>query len=140
MAYSDRHMWNSQLLTLNGASDLSAETSGGPVFVAVERVLIHRIALTVLDTAAGGASVLFEDRKDTTTDASIETVVIPAANHIGTMFYTDLASPYELEPGHRLNLAVTESGTAPIAVASIVYSLADAKISDTDFAEAVVSA
>jgi len=130
--YNDRHMFTGSLLTLNGASDLSAETSGGFIFVASERVKIHRLTLTALDTAAGGASVLFEDRVDTNTDASIETVVIPAANSIGTMFYTDLATPYVLEPGHRINLAVTEGGTAPIAVAGIVYSLEDKRFSSSD--------
>src|SRR5512147_1455532 len=107
--YNDRHIWNSASLTLNGATDLE------PSFVAVERVRIHRIALTAGDTAAGGASVVFEDRVDTNTDATIETVVIPASNSIGTMFYTDLATSYVLDPGHRINLAVTEGGTAPIA-------------------------
>lgn len=121
MSYSDRHIWRSALQTLNGATDL--DTTVG--FVATQPVRIHRIGLQALDTAAGGASVVFEDRINTSTDATIETVVIPAANSIGTLFYTDLATPYVLEAGHRINLAVTEAGTAPVAVAVIEYSLED---------------
>lgn len=120
MSYSDRHMWSSAELTLNGASDLELP------FVSLKPVRIHRIGLKASDTAAGGASVLFEDRTGASTDVSIETVVIPAADSDGELFWTDLdtttSGGYLLEAGHIVNLAVTEGGTAPTAYAVIEYS------------------
>lgn len=119
MSYSDRHVWSSPVQTLEAATDLEL------TFVSTQPVRIHRIGLKATNTAAGGASVLFEDRIDASTDTSIETVVIPAADSDGTLFYTDIASGYVLEAGHVINLAVTESGTAPTAIAVIEYSLED---------------
>lgn len=123
MSYSDRHIWQSVEQTLEAATDLELP------FVFTMPVRIHRIALKVTNTAAGGASVLFEDRTGASTDAAIETVVIPAADSDGELFYTDVFSTtvggYLLEAGHILNLAVTESGTAPTAIAVVEYSLED---------------
>lgn len=121
MSYSDRHMWASAEQTLNGATDLELP------FVFLKPVCIHRIGLKVTNTAAGGASVLFEDRTGASTDVSIETVVIPAADSDGELFWTDLdtttSGGYLLEAGHILNLAVTEGGTAPTAIAVVEYSI-----------------
>ena len=119
MAYSDRHIWMSRELTLNGATDLEAH------FAPLNRVTIHKIALMPTDTAAGGATVVFEKRQVASTDATIETVIIPAANHQGDVIWTDVSSGYEFVPGDRLNLAVTESGTAPTALALLEYSIND---------------
>lgn len=119
MAYSDRHLWNSVDQTLEAATDLELP------FAPMNRVTIHKIGLRVTNTAAGGATVLFEDRTGASTDVSIETVVIPAANNDGNLLYTKLAAPYDLLPGHVLNLAVTESGTAPTAIATVEYSISD---------------
>ena len=131
MSYSDRHHWASAVQTLEAATDLELP------FVFLKPVRIHRIGLKVTNTAAGGAAVLFEDRIDASTDASIETVTIPAADSDGSVFYTDLdtttSGGYLLEAGHILNLAVTETGTAPTAIAVIEYSIserADASLGD----------
>ena len=121
MSYSDRHHWASAEQTLNGATDLELP------FVFLKPVVIHRIGMKVTNTAAGGAAVLFEDRTGASTDTSIETVTIPAADSDGELFWTDLDTTtgvgYLLEAGHILNLAVTESGTAPTAIAVVEYSV-----------------
>lgn len=117
MAYSDRQLWMSRELTLNGATDLEAH------FAPLNRVLIHKIAMMPTDSAAGGATCVFEQRKVASTDATIETVTIPAANHQGDLIVTELTSPFTMIPGDRLNIAVTESGTAPTALALVEYSI-----------------
>lgn len=119
MAYSDRHLWNSVDQTLEAATDLELP------FAPINRVVIHKIGLRVTNTAAGGASVVFEDRTGASTDTTIETVVIPAANNDGNLLYTEILAGYVLLPGHVINLAVTESGTAPTAIATIEYSILD---------------
>ena len=121
MSYSDRHHWASDVQTLNGATDLEVP------FVFLKPVRIHRIGMKVTSADAGGAAVLFEDRTGASTDVSIETVTIPAADSDGELFWTDLdtttSGGYLLEAGHILNLAVTESGTAPTAHALVEYSI-----------------
>jgi hypothetical protein len=119
MAYSDRHLWSSPEQTLNGATDLEL------TFVNLNRVQIHKIALRVTNNAAGGATVVFERRRNVSTDTTIETVVIPAADTDGILVYTEVLTPVVFEPGDVLNLAVTESGTAPTAIALVEYSILD---------------
>lgn len=125
MSYSDRHMWASAEQTLNGAMDLELP------FVSSLRLVIHKIGLRVTNTAAGGATVVFEDRVNASTDVTIETVVIPASDQDGELLYTEILAGYVLNPGHILNLAVTETGTAPTAIAVVEYSILDADLSDT---------
>ena len=121
MSYSDRHVWQGTVQTLDGATDLDSTVG----FVMTQPVVIHRVGLQVLNTAVGGASVVFEDRIDATTDVTIATVVIPASNQQGTLIYKEVASSgYQLEAGHRINLAVTEAGTAPTAIPVVEYSFA----------------
>lgn len=124
MAYGDRHQWSSRELTLDGATDLELH------FAPVMRVTIHKLFMMPTNTAAGGATCLFEQRRVATTDVSIETVVIPAANHQGDLIWTNIPAGFELVPGDRINLAVTESGTAPTAIALIEYSFNDSKLAD----------
>ncbi len=115
-SYADRHQWASAEQTLNGATDLELP------FVFLNDVVIHKIGLKVTNTAAGGAAVLFEDRVGASTDVSIETVTIPAADNDGNVLYTEILAGYVLQAGHILNLAVTEGGTAPTAIAIVEYS------------------
>ena len=115
--YSDRHLWQSRELTLNGATDLEAH------FAPLNRVTIHKIALMPTSSDAGGATVVFEQRKVASTDVTIETVIIPAANHQGDVIVTEVLAGFSMVPGDRLNLAVTETGTAPTALALIEYSI-----------------
>lgn len=119
MAYSDRHLWMSRELTLNGATDLEAH------FAPLNRVTIHKIAMMPTDAAVGGATVVFERRRVASTDTTIETVVIPAADHQGDLIYTEVVNGFDLVPGDRINLAVTEGGVAPTALALIEYSIND---------------
>lgn len=135
MSYSDRHTWASAEQTLEAATDLELP------FVSTLNLVIHKIGLRVTNTAAGGASVVFEDRVNASTDTTIETVVIPAADSDGELFYTEILAGYVLSPGHILNLAVTETGTAPTAIAVVEYSISDVDLSDTlATAETTVSA
>ena len=125
MSYSDRHTWASDEQTLNGATDLELP------FVSTLNLVIHKIGLKVTNTGAGGATVVFEDRVNASTDTTIETVVVPAADSDGELFYTEILAGYVFSPGHILNLAVTESGTAPTAIAVVEYSILDADLADT---------
>lgn len=125
MSYSDRHTWSSDVNTLEAATDLEQ------TFVSTLRLVIHKIGLKVTSTAAGGATVVFEDRVNASTDVTIETVVIPASDQDGELIYTEVLAGYVLNPGHILNLAVTETGTAPTAIAVVEYSILDADLSDT---------
>ena len=131
MAYSDRHLWISRELTLNGATDLEAH------FAPLNRVTVHKIALMPTDSAAGGATVVFERRRVASTDSTIETVVVPAADHQGDVLFTDIPAGFELVPGDRINLAVTESGTAPTALALVEYSINDLNL-DVDGSSGVL--
>lgn len=137
MSYNNtRQFWSGPVLTLNGATDLPQE------FIAFNRIQIVKIGLRAVDTAAGGASVLFERRRGTT-DSAIETVVIPAADSNGILFYTDNSPsfvPIEFLPGDQLNLAVTESGTAPTAHALVEYFINDINMEDAESATVVESA
>lgn len=126
MSYSDRHTWASAEQTLNGATDLELP------FVSTLRLTIHKIGLKVTNNATGGATVVFEDRINASTDTTIETVVLPATDQDGELFWTTIPAGYVFNPGHILNLAVTESGTAPTAIAVVEYSLRDSLLSDTD--------
>jgi hypothetical protein len=119
MSYEDRHLWSSPEQTLNGATDLEL------TFCNLNRIQVHKIALRVTNNAAGGASVVFERRRNVSTDTTIETVVIPTADSDGIMYYTEVTTPVVFEPGDVLNLAVTESGTAPTAIALVEYSILD---------------
>lgn len=119
MSYEDRRLWQSQEQTLNGATDLELP------FVHLNRIQVHKIGLRVTNNAAGGASVVFERRRLVNTDTTIETVVIPAADSDGKLYYTELFTPFVLLPGDTINLAVTETGTAPTAIAVVEYSLLD---------------
>lgn len=119
MAYADRHLWSGAEQTLNGATDLELPLAF------LNRVQIHKIALRVTSADAGGASVVFERRRNVSTDTTIETVVIPAADTDGIMVYTEVLNPVVFEPGDVLNLAVTESGTAPTAIPMVEYSILD---------------
>ena len=124
MSYSDRHTWASAEQTLNGAGDLELP------FVSTLNLVIHKIGLKVTNTGDGGATVVFEDRINASTDTTIETVVIPAADSDGELFYTEILAGYVFSPGHILNLAVTESGTAPTAIAVVEYSFLEVALSD----------
>ena len=123
-SYSDRNQWASAEQTLNGAGDLELP------FTFLNDVVIHKIGLRVTNTAAGGAAVLFEDRTGASTDTSIETVTIPAADNDGNTLFTEIPAGYVLQAGHILNLAVTEGGTAPTAIAVVEYSFLEVALSD----------
>lgn len=125
MSYCDRHTWASAEQTLDGAGDLELP------FVSTLNIVIHKIGLKVTNTAAGGATVTFEDRINASTDATIEVVTIPASDSDGELFYTEILAGYVFSPGHILNLAVVESGTAPTAIATVEYSFLDSDLSDT---------
>ena len=125
MSYSDRHTWASAEQALNGASDLELP------FVSTLNLVIHKIGLKLTSADAGGATVVFEDRVNASTDTTIETVTIPAADGDGEIFYTEILAGYVFSPGHILNLAVTESGTAPTAIAVVEYSILDSDLADT---------
>ena len=122
--YSDRHQWASAEQTLNGATDLELP------FTFLNDVVIHKIGLRVTNTATGGAAVLFEDRTGASTDTSIETVTIPAADNDGNTLFTEILAGYVLQAGHILNLAVTEGGTAPTAIAVVEYSFLEVALAD----------
>lgn len=134
MAYSDRHLWTSANLTLNGATDLDVETGFAPM----ERITIHKIALMPTNNAAGGATVVFEKRSVASTDVTIETVVIPAADHQGDLIFTEIVAGVEMTPGQRLNLAVTEGGTAPTAYALVEYSINENSLADDNTSGVVI--
>lgn len=121
MSYSDVHVWTSALQTLNGATDLELP------FVAMSRLVITKVGLRLSSADAGGASVVFERRRSASTDTTIETVVVPAADHDGDLVYVEIdpADQIEFLPGDCLNLAVTEAGTAPTAYAVVEYFLVD---------------
>ena len=127
MSYSDRHLWNSSEVDLNGATDLEVAT-----FAPLNRVVIHKIGVLVTSTAAGGAVVTFEDRVDATTDTTIEAVTIPAADSDGNLYFTEIVAGYVLLPSHKLNFAVSESGTGPTAILMIEYSILDVDLDATD--------
>ena len=124
MSYSDRHLWMSRELTLNGATDLETH------FAPLNRVVIHKIGMMATNNASGGAACVFERRRVASTDSTIETVTIPAADHQGDMIFTEILAGYTLVPGDRINIAVTEGGTAPTALALIEYSIDDMDLSD----------
>jgi len=134
MSYNDRHFWSSAEQTLNGATDLELP------FAALEPILIHKIGLRVTNTAAGGAAVTFERRRNVSTDTTIEVVTIPASDNDGLLLYTDDFTPVEFLPGDVLNLAVVEGGTAPTAFAVIEYSHRDAELENVAVTIAVESA
>jgi hypothetical protein len=136
MSYSDVKQWSSAEQTLNGATDLELP------FVAMSRLVITKVALRVTNNAAGGAVVTFERRVGVSTDTTIEAVTIPAADNDGIMLYTDVApaSQIEFAPGDVLNLAVSESGTAPTAVAVIEYFVVDSDLERLESATLVESA
>lgn len=125
MSYSERQTWASVEQTLNGAADLELP------FVSTLKITIHKIGLKVTNNANGGASVVFEDRINASTDTTIETVVIPASDSDGELFWTNIPAGYVFHPGHILNLAVTEGGTAPTAIAVVEFSIEQAQMSDT---------
>jgi hypothetical protein len=118
-SYNEREVFTSTELTLEGATDLEMP------FTFLNDVVIHKIGLHVSNTAAGGATVTFEDRTGASTDTTIEVVVIPAANNDGNTLYTEIAAGYVLQAGHILNLAVVEGATAPTAYAIVEYSHLD---------------
>ena len=136
MSYSNpRQLWMSRELTLNGASDLET------FFAPLNRVVIHKIGMMPTNNAAGGATCVFEKRQVATTDATIETVTIPAADHQGDVIYTEILAGFVLVPGDRVNIAVTEGGTAPTALALIEYSIDDYNlVNDGTSGVAIVSA
>lgn len=138
MSYTNtRQFWSSANLTLDGATDLNAG------FVAANRIQVMKIGLRVTNTGAGGATVVFERRRGASTDTTIETIVIPAADSNGILFYTDNSPsfvPIEFLPGDILNLAVTEGATAPTAIACIEYFINDINMEDAESATVVESA
>ena len=138
MSYNNtRQFWSSDEQTLNGASDLELP------FVAFNRIQVVKVGLRVTNNAAGGAAVVFERRRGVSTDTTIETVTIPAADNDGILLYADNSPsfvPIEFLPGDVLNLAVTESGTAPTAIACIEYFINDINMEDAESATVVESA
>jgi hypothetical protein len=123
-SYNERSQWCSAVQTLEAATDLELP------FTFLNDVVIHKIGLRVTNTAAGGASVLFEDRTGASTDVPIETVVIPAADNDGNTLYTEILAGYVLQAGHILNIAVTETGTAPTAHVLVEYSHLDVALAN----------
>ena len=136
MSYSENLFWSSAEQTLNGATDLELP------FVAMSRLVITKVALRVTNNAAGGAVVTFERRRGVSTDTTVEAVTIPAADNDGIMLYTDIAPASQIEflPGDVLNLAVSESGTAPTAIAVIEYFVVQSDLERLESATVVESA
>jgi hypothetical protein len=136
MSYSENRIWSSAVLTLNGATDLEQ------AFVAMSRLVITKVALRVTSADAGGAVVTFERRRGVSTDTTVEVVTIPAADNDGIMLYTDVAPADQIEflPGDILNLAVSESGTAPTAHAVVEYFVVESDLERLESATVVESA
>lgn len=132
MAYADRHIWTSAEFDTDGGGD-------DPLaFSPINRIQIHKIGLVVTNSDDGDVSALFEDRTAASTDAPIETVAITAGtagSNQGKLFYTELATPYVLLPGHRLNVASTAGGgSEPTVFAVVEYSLLDMDLDNATLA------
>lgn len=127
MAYADRHLF-SQTLALDGATAVVTE------FAVINRANIHKVAIRATNTGAGGASVVFARRRGASTDTTIATVVVPAADSNGTTFYKEITS-VDFLPGDLLLATVTEGATAPTSMILVEYS-----INDVDLQSSVVPA
>ena len=135
MAYSDRRLWMSREIDLETTGDYEMH------FAPLNRVVIHKIAIMPTSADAGGAGCTFERRRVASTDATIEVVTVPAANHQGDVIFTEILAGYTLVPGDRLNIAGTQaSGTGPTAIALMEYSIDDMDLSDGTTAVVIESA
>jgi len=132
MAYADRHLFSGNVV------DFNTDQSALVIFAPANRVAIHKVGINQSGaTQTGTTSVVFARRVGVSTDTTIETVVTLAST-VGKLLYVKLTTPIVLEPGDRVIITSTKSGTSTPGVPVLEYSINDEE--DTQPANAVVSA
>lgn len=132
MAYADRHVLGGNVV------DFNTDQSALVIFAPANRVAIHKIGINQSGASqTGTTSVVFARRVGASTDTTIGTIVTLAST-VGKLLYSKLTTPVVLQPGDRVIITSTKSGTSTPGVPVLEYSINDEE--DTQATNAAVTA